>query len=823
MMGIYQQIGRSAKIFLLSLIAATSNAITHTENSFDDWITSNTCSKNANRLCHGYYKQPHFPDTTGQVDNQQPITITSDEANFVSKGTSVFIGNVIAVQGDKMIYADKATVEHNAESGQLETITATGNVKIMQPGLRVDGSKAVAHIATDRKVIDNAVYRLYERHARGTADILVVNGQNKMDLIPASYTTCAPESNAWYLKASETDFNKETGRGEAWHAKMYLKDIPVFYWPYVNFPIDKRRQTGFLMPDYKRSTTNGQTAIFPFYWNIAPNYDSTITTNYMSLRGAKFDSLWRYLTPSSTGNISFDFLPYDKAYKVLRQQALASPAFVKATDSPTVLRRNDLKDNNFRYRYAWKNSTQLSPNVLFTVDYSNAGDGDYLNDFVNAWNNSSPMSSTIYALQTAALQYGNFLGSAKLQVEEYKSFHAVNGPTSATQQLRKLPELTLNSATFSLPYGFNWLVNSTSTSFKPRLLAGDTTQYNYGQRFQMRPALMYPIMEPGWFVQPRVQFNQVSYSHLHISPTAIKSGTITKGTTVTIPMYDIKTGLIFDRPTQFKNTALLQTLEPTLYYLYVPNKVQTQLPNFDSAVINFDYNQVFRDNSYSGLDRVARANQLGMGLATKFFSEYSGEEIGMLGVGQIRYVRPNIVPLNETNNLDKHWSPVAMVARMRVAPKYNIETNWVRDNVSTKTASVQLQYRGTPTRIFNVGYELVRSTAPDDLTGQYQSEIKQVVASTAWQITPPMRMLGKAGYDLQYHHALNLLAGLEYHTCCTAVRFIWTKDWQPGLSKQQGQYVYSIGLRLIFKGFAGVGGVEDSYLAQAIPGYTSQD
>jgi len=818
-MRLYQQFRWSAKILLLAtpalVIAATS------EQKFDDWIVSNTCSQNTNRLCKGYYKQPIFAELHGQNPADLPITITSDEGSFVSKGTSVFNGNVIAVQGDKIIYADKAEVVHNPGTGTLETITAIGNVKIMQPGLRVDGDKAIAYVATDRKVIENAVYRVYSRHARGNADTLVVNGNNKMDLEPATYTTCAPGSDAWRLQASETNFNKDTGRGQAWHARMYMQNIPVFYWPYVNFPIDKRRQTGFLQPDFQSSSTNGKTLILPFYWNMAPNYDGTIRTNYMTKRGFKFDTLWRYLTASSNGSINFDFLPNDRTYRVLREDALADPGFIASTKRDDVLRRLDLKNYNRRYRYTWKHSSQISSKLLFTVDYTNASDGNYLNDFITNWNYASPQASNIYALQTAGLQYSDFFGSLKANMEEYKSFHAVNGPASSSQQLRKIPEFNFSSATFNLPYNFNWLINAIATNFKPRLINGDPNIYNYGQRLYMRPALMYSLMEPGWFIQPRVQLNQVRYANLR--PGVTIEGTLQHATIKTIPLYDIKTGLIFERPLEIKNTNLLQTLEPTVYYLYVPDQDQSYLPSFDTGINTFDYNQVFRDNSYSGYDRVAQANQIGLGLATKFFNELTGDEIAMFGVGQIRYLSPNIVPVFETNNLDKHWSPIALVGKVRIAPKYTVEANLVRDKTSTKTASLQLYYRQSPTRIFNFGYQLNRNPALDDLNGVNLSDIKQVVASAAWQITPPMRLLGKAGYDLQFHHATNILAGLEYHSCCTAIRFIWTKDWQQNLSNRQGQYVYSVGLRIIFKGFAGVGSVEDSYLAQAIPGYTAQD
>ncbi len=414
-MKIYQQINIIAKICLLVTMPVICQAVTMENIGFDDWVISNTCSQNANKLCQGYYRQPDFSKYDTSLGSKQPISITSDEANFVSKGTSVFTGKVVAMQGDKFIYANKATVRHNEKSGDLETITASGKVKILQPGIRVDGKKAIAYVPEDRKVIDAAVFRLYGRRARGVSDQLIIFGADVMQLKEATYTTCAPNSNAWYLQANEINLNKTTGQGEAWHARMYIKDTPVFYWPYVNFPIDDRRQTGFLHPAYESTSNSGKTLILPFYWNIAPNYDSSIVTKYMSLRGFKFDTMTRYLSESSSGNILFDFLPHDRAYQALRNEQYAEPSFMLSMDPLVALRRNDLKPRDYRYTLTFKHNTRFNENLGLHINYTNASDGNYFNDFNSGtWNYAYNQASTIYALQGVALTYNDFFGASKL-------------------------------------------------------------------------------------------------------------------------------------------------------------------------------------------------------------------------------------------------------------------------------------------------------------------------------------------------------------------------------------------------------------------------
>lgn len=822
-MKIYQQMHSIARISIFLLLTSPCYSATLEKVGFDDWVISNTCKKDANKLCQGYYQQPQYTAIPSAIGKSEPITITSDEASFVSKGTSIFSGNVVATQGNKTIYADKATVVHNETTGDLETITALGRVRIMEPGLRVDGTKAVAYVGTERKVIDNAVYRIYDRHARGTAKELTVDGVDKMQLSPASYTTCAPDSNAWHLKASETNFNKVTGRGEAWHAKMYVKDVPVFYWPYVNFPIDNRRQTGFLQPSYESPSNNGQTLVLPFYWNIAPNYDFTITSKYMTKRSWKFDTVTRYLTKHNDGKIKFDFLPHDRAYQELRNEKYSDPEFMTSNSPDVALRRNDLKSRDFRYSFTVDHNTYINKNLMMRLDYTDASDGDYLNDFNNnTWIYSNNQGSTIYALQRGYLQYSNSLGALKYQLEQYKTFYVANGP-AGQQQLSKLPQVVFNSATYRLPQNFTWLINADYTSFIPRLVTDNNVALNYGQRFYMRPAIQYSVIEPGWFFQPRFQLNYVRYADLHITESTVLSPTNSAGINpnnphLSLPMYDLKTGLIFERPTSFNNTSLFQTLEPTAYFLYVPVKDQNYLPNFDSEINNFDYYQVFRDNRYAGLDRVSPANQVGLGLTTKMFRASNGEELAMLGIAQIRYFTPNTVPVVETNNIDPHWSPIALIAKVRVAPQYTLTGNWIKDADSTKTASIQMQYRRDTAQILNVGYEYIRSTELNDLLGTQPSNNKLLTVSTVWSMTSQVRALGRLSYDFYQKQQVYSLAGFEYHTCCTALRFIWTKAWQYQLNRE---YVHGFGIQFIFKGFTGVGNLEDQSISALIPGYNA--
>ncbi len=773
---------------------------------FDDWIISESCSRDANKLCQGYYLQPVFP--TVDPNKQYPVKITSDEASLVSKGTSVFKGNVKATQGDVIIYADEAYVEHDKDSGNLERITLQGAVKIMNPGLRIDGAQGIAFVGADRKKIDRAVYRLYDRHARGTAKNVEVVGSNCMSMQNATYTTCAPCSNTWYLEANKTKFNKVSGRGEAWHSFMYIKDVPVFYWPYVNFPIDKRRQTGFLQPEFENSSQNGATLIVPYYWNIAPNYDLLIRPQYMAKRSWKFDLKFRYLSKSSSGEVLFNFLPHDRAYRALRNEKALDPNFMLSQDSDIALRRNDLKPRDFRYGLTVRDNSRFGRCLSTKINYTTASDGNYFYDF------TKDPEVQIYALQKGMLEYANSAGNLTLNVQQYQTFHVVDGP-SAQEQLSKLPELNFSSVIFVLPGSLRTEGTANFTNFRQRNIADNDKLLSYGERIHARPALYFDITEPGYYFRPRVQLNYVHYSNLRVTAADQAKGIKQQAQSRYIPMYDVDSGLVFERT--WRN-SIMQTLEPRLYYLYVPTVSQNDLPVFDSGLMTFDYSQIFRDNRYSGLDRVSESNQIAMGLASKFYTD-NGDEIGMLGIGQIYYFRNVILQLdNELDYTYKKWSPLAAIGRINISSEYNFTLNFVRFRNYADTVSLQLQYRPEVLKVVNFGFTQVHSPYLDELTGRYRESSKQFFVSTAWQTSTSVRLLGKYYYDVRFSRTMEAMAGLEYHTCCTALRFLWSRNWdaKQGLNNVYRNRFY---LQFIFKGFAGVGTASDQFLEDMIPGF----
>jgi LPS-assembly protein len=807
--------------------------------NFDDWIEDQK-----NKLCQGYYQEPEypFPGQPGKIANQ-PINIESDQAHLEPNGKSIFSGHTVATEGNQTIKSDSLTITKNPETKKIQHIYANGNVTITEPGLRIDGNDAEVLYDQDKRIINNANYRLYERHGRGHSTKLTTYGRNKIELPKGSYTTCSPTSNLWHLRGKIVKLNKETGRGEAWHTYLYIKNMQVFYWPYMNFPIDKRRETGFLQPALESSSKHGTTLITPFYWNLAANYDATFTPQHMGHRGFKFDNEFRYLNQYNSSLIHLNFLPHDRGYRNGRLRKLEKPTITNPKDSRVL----GLKDNNQRYFMAAKHTTRFDKNWDFEIDYARAGDDNYLYDFTTDLNTPTIMpitslsglntlktvqqpnvnnpiytnQSTTQLLQKSLLRYKNQYGSVTTTFSQYQSLHPYEGPSS-DQQYQMLPNIT-GQFNHSFVHNIDASLQADYTQFKFDETK-TTTKKTIGQRYHTRPAISRPLLdEAGIFLRPRIQLDTVNYS-TKLSPTD-KNSAKAESPSRTIPLFDLNSGLIFEREIVISKSTMLQTLEPRAYFLYVPYKNQQKNPSFDSGAYTFDYSQLFRDNRYSGYDRVSEAKQVALGLVSKFETE-TGEEKASIGIGRIRYFQDRKDNgITEVIDNTTRWSPIAAIASYRINPNWNITANVVREKLNkSRSGSLTAQYTLASNKVINVGYQFQRNDSLNSRT-KMPNHTRQINTSFGWRIDQNIGLLGKLDYDLQQRRAMKILSGLEMHTCCTIVRIVWFKFLNiTDSTRVWKKFDHAIGAQLVFKGLGSdVGNMSYNKFTAEIAGYTPSD
>jgi len=807
---------------------------------YDDWVCDSK-----NKLCNGYYlEQPAlFPGKSQKDLEDQPTSVTSNQGEFASEGNTTLTGHVHLTQGNQQAFADHVVIHRNAQKpNSFDLIEATGHVKILEPGLRVDGTKADINLEQNVDVIQNAHYRLYERHARGTADSITIRDRSRMILKNATYTTCSPFQNTWTVKASNVDLNKKTGRGRARHARLYVKDIPVFYFPYVDFPIDDRRQTGFLFPSFGTTNRSGAELAAPFYWNIAPNYDATFTPRYLSKRGGELQGQFRYLTSHSRGEIEGGILPHDMAYRSFLAKEKAKVAELSPNDPlrqdprVTALNRGGTTRQAFRAQHA----TTFDSNWSGGLQYQTVSDDNYFMDF----GHTLGLASTTQLLQQADLTYQDLNWKVTSRLQQHQTLHPFLGPVTPSVY-KRVPQVALQNTFLDLPYGLEWTTSGEFSRFLHKHDSFANPAFTMADRAQLRPGISLPFITPGWFIKPRLQWNLLAYALMINPKLSATNPTLTsqqpKGPVSTVPMFDLDSGLIFERNFVAKNEPYIQTLEPRLYYLHVPFRDQNNLPIFDTSYPGFDYNQLYRDNRFSGLDRVGDANQVTLGVTSRFLSEETSSEQLSLMLGQIIYFNERRVSIcnSKTNphcavlenpNRKRHRSALVGLARLYIHEHWsaNAEVEWDPYQQRRDKEAFSVQYQPSDRSIFNVGYQFLRRNPVrvDPLTGLHE-RLEQTDTSMALAVTEQWRLLGRWHYDLKNHRSNDISFGIEQEGCCTAVRLFVSRFLEPYAVNQpplfnHNRYSNAVFLQFIFKGFAGIGDSDNQMtgsLKRSIPGY----
>lgn len=795
---------------------------------FDDWV----CSEQSQTLCHGNYLQEPlpFPGQTDQYLKTLPITITSDQAEFRPDGNSTLTGHVHLTEGNRQLFANHATIHRDPRKTQaIDFIQADGHVKITEPDMRVDGTHAEVLVEKNTQVIQDATYRLYDRHSRGTATSITVYDKKKMVLKKATYTTCAPFQRTWFLKAENVALNKKTGRGRARHTRLYVYDVPVFYFPYLDFPIDNRRQTGFLFPSYGSSNRSGVEIGAPFYWNIAPNYDATLTPTLYSERGLEFKGQFRYLLANSAGELDTAILPNDRKYRTFKTQSLANP-FGLPNNDPRI---RALNTNNTREFLRAKHTTRFNEHLTTNLLYQTVGDDNYFMDFGNTLGSAST---------TQLLQQGDLLFQAEnwtiqTRLQQYQTLHPFSGPV-ILDVYKRLPQISLQNSYLDLPCGLEWTTQGEFSHFDHKKDPLTNNAFTVGDRFQLRPGLSLPISAPGWFVKPRIQADFLGYS---LKRGLNDRATLLANTNRLLPIFDFDSGLVFEREFSLKKEPYLQTLEPRAYYLYVPYRNQNALPIFDTSYPGFDYNQLYRENRFTGLDRLGDANQVTLGITSRFIAEETGRERLNLTAGQIFYFKNRQVTIcNPTTNpmcLNQEYpnghrraqSSFIGLARLNLVDHWSLSGNaeWDPYQKQMDKEAIGVQYQPDERSVVNLGYQFLRQNLADrnPITGVAQ-RLDQTDTSVAWPLTQNWRVLGRWHYDLHNRRSNETLMGIEHQGCCTAVRLVVSRFLEPFDNTRPNnsrRYAKAVFLQFVFKGLGGVGNSKVNSTLQRIPGYRWRD
>ena len=771
-------------------------------------------------FCGGHYFESDnivtVPNPKGFSDS--PMNITAVKPAFFTKhGASVVQGEVVLTQPGREITADKATFFRDDKTGKISHSILLGHVNYREYGKLIVAPQSDLDFVSKIYSLNQGVYRLFTNTPTGLANvwgrakhaIRDVIGVLKLDR--ATYSTCPPDATTWHLWGNTMILDRNTGRGEVINGVLFLKKVPVFYMPYFNFPIDKNRKSGFLIPTPNSSNKSGLGLDIPYYFNLAPNYDATFTPEIFTKRGVLFDGLFRYLTPTSEGSVNIDYIPRDKAFVSFRDSATV----IKETDKPALKElQESSSDRGF---LSMQNKSHFDEHWQASLNVNYVSDDYFLQDFSTV----ATASDKDQLLNRADISYTddhwNFLG--RLQV--FQTLHPIT--QSETQdQYKRLPQLSLSG---DFPAGFGGLdyrLDSEIVNFMHRdnFYSQASTPIVGGARFNMMPSISAPLNWLGGYIVPRVQLQATGYS-IHNQANQSTLNSITR----LYPLISIDSGAVFSRGINFFSKGYTQTLEPRLFYLLVPAGNQNNIPLFDTYLPAFDFNQLFRTNRFSGIDRVGDANQVAAAVTTRFLDDY-GQEKASVGLGQIIAIHKHQVTVdgNLNNNLDplinEYLSPLVGQLQYFVNPKINATLNmaWDPNYHRMNTAGVNLQYINSTDRVMNFWYSYVLHG--DQLLQNEPIDLNRVGFSLGWKVWRHWNIVGNMNYNISYKRAQNYLYGLEYNSCCWAMRIVRSRNFIGIGANNEGNYDSRLYIQIVLKGFGnfgdeGFGGM----LASQISGY----
>lgn len=774
-------------------------------------------------LCGGCYVDPPeilaYPNPPNV--KTAPTTITAKRPVFFSEqGTSVLQGDVTITQPGRTITADAVTLFRNSKSSKIETGTLLGNVHLREYGKLIVAETSNLDFTNKTQSFNNGVYRIINQtptgvvSAWGRVKAAFRNALGVLRLTKATYSTCPPGNDAWQFLSNDLVLDKNTGRGVAYNSFFKVKNVPIVYLPYFNFPIDSRRKSGFLMPTFKNSDDSGFDIALPYYFNLAPNYDATLTLEPISKRGILFGGEFRYLTVQNFGDLNVNYIPYDKAFVKFRdsEAALGKPSHALTQLANSSSSRGYVSYNNQAiFNAHWSG--------LLNMNY--ASDNYYLQDYGKTPN----VIDNDQLLNQAALSYSGenwrFFG----RVLAFQTLHTLTLDQPQDQYMR-LPQLSLNGNFPSATGGLDYQLSSELVNFEHQNDFNNNTPIVSGGRFNFAPAVSLPYITFGKYFIPKIELYATAYA-LHDQVANLKNNIMRL-----IPLFSFDSGLFFSREIHFFSNVFTQTFEPRLFYLLVPKQNQNDIPFFDTSMPAFDFTQLFRSNRFSGYDRIGDANQVSLAITSRFLND-SGQEKLNVGIGEIfAFHKHEICGSNGVNSdcsLDplakENLSPIVGSMQYYLTDQWNASGNlaWDPNYQHFNSGSFNLQYLRNANHVVNFWYNFVLNGDSNPGAGSANdlNDLNRIGASVAWNMFQHWNILAEWNYNISHKHAQTYLYGLEYDSCCFAVRFVQSKTFVNIDQNGTGRYKSAIGLQFLLKGLGSIGtsGSMGNLIATQIPGF----
>lgn len=711
-------------------------------------------------LCGAPLLEPVAGDPTRRDAADTPVQIVADRGEIQGDPAIYqFDGNAVLTRADQTLRGERMRYERDAGLVIVEQ-----SARLREAGLLIAGDSARYRLDADQGRFEGVgEYRIGAGHLQGSATRIIREGPVRSRYEGVTLSTCMPGDELWQLSATTASINTDTRQGRAWNAVLSIHDLPVFYTPYLQFPVGDERLSGFLAPTIGQSDTNGTTVSLPWYWNIAPNQDATITPTSYWKRGVLLDTEYRYLQTWIEGDISASYLPDDDRF------------------------------GDDRWAIDQTHELRLGDSVRGELRQQRTSDTEYSNDFGDEFSYRSERFLESHARLGWA--EGPFTAAVDTQY-----WQRVDRDASASSEpLAREPRLQLGYRPIRAPGPFDWSVDLETVAFSHP--DADRTR---GRRTDLNPRISLPWRTLGYYVEPAVSWRYTEYDLKGDLP----------GETATpdrsMPIYSVDAGVFLERQSTLFD-GVYQTLEPRLFYRQAPTRNQADLPDFDTSAPSLTFSGLFRENGFSGVDRIEDGERLSLGLTSRFVDSASGRETLRVSVGQIFYTDDRTVAPDDEATRDR--SDYITELRLSLPQGFTAQADyrWDPEETGNNNLRTILRWQGRDRAAANLSFR--RREAGGERV------LDQVGGTVAMPVARGWRVFAGMLEDLEADETRERFIGLQQSGCCHALRLISRETLNRGAAGDAARLEQEILLELELKGLGGIGDRIQPFLSDEIDGY----